>query len=83
MANMIINDCEIKFQIDTGAQVNTICQIYVKKEQARKSNSTLKMWNKTSLKSLGKTTLTLRNPLNEEEHEVNFVIVPNNYECLL
>ena len=83
MANMIINDCEIKFQIDTGAQVNTICQKYVKKEQAQKSNTTLKMWNKTSLKSLGETTLTLKNPLNEEEHEVNFVIVPNNYECLL
>ena len=29
-----------------------------------------------------KKTLTLRNPLNEE-HEVNFVIVPNNNECLL
>lgn len=41
------------------------------------------MWNKTTLKSLGETTLTLRNPLNKEEHEVNFVIVPNNYECLL
>ena len=49
MANIIIIDCEIKFQIDTGAQVNTIRQEYVKKEQARKSNTTLKMWNKTSL----------------------------------
>ena len=52
MANMIISDCEIKFQIDTGAQVNIICQKYVKKEQGRKSNTTLKMWNKTEIKQM-------------------------------
>lgn len=83
IANMIVNDCEIKFQVDSGAQVNTICQKYVKKEQARETSLKLRMWNKTSMNSLGESTLPMKNPKTEEVHEVNFVIVPNDYECLL
>ena len=36
-----------------------------------------------SLDSLGETTLTMKNPRTNEKHEVNFVIVPNDFECLL
>ena len=83
MANMIVNDCEIQFQIDSGAQVNTICQKYVKKTQAKHNSTKLRMWNKTSMDSLGEATLMMKNPKNNEEHEVKFVIVPNDFECLL
>ena len=38
IANMIVNDCEIQFQIDSGAQVNTICQKHVKTNQAKIKN---------------------------------------------
>lgn len=81
VANMIVNECErqfqidsneceVQFQIDSGAQVNTICQKYVKKKQARKSSTKLRMWNKTSMDSLGETTLTMKKP-RSGEHEVN------------
>ena len=80
---MIVNDCEVQFRIDSGSHVNTCCQKYVKREQARKNSTKLRMWNKTSVDSLGETTLTMKNPRTNEKHEVNFVIVPNDFECLL
>ena len=36
IASMRVNNCDVKFQIDTGAEINTICQKYVKKMQVRK-----------------------------------------------
>ena len=41
------------------------------------------MWNKLTLNSLGKATLKVTNPLNNEENDVNFVVVLNGFECLL
>ena len=41
------------------------------------------MWNKSTFNSLGEATLKVTNPLNNEENDVNFVVVPNGFECLL
>ena len=32
-ALMQVNGCEVRFQLDSGADVNTICQKFVKKSQ--------------------------------------------------
>jgi hypothetical protein len=47
------NDCEVDFQIDTGAEINTINRKYVKKSRRKKIFSKLKMWNRSTVSSLG------------------------------
>lgn len=58
---MMVNDCEIRFQLDSGAGVNTIQKKYVRKDQVQNCSKTLRMFNKSSLKPLGETTLSLKN----------------------
>jgi hypothetical protein len=41
------------------------------------------MWNKSKVNPLGETTLKITNPKNEEETVVDFIVVPNDYSCLL
>ena len=71
------------FQLDTGADVNTICQKFVRQVQVKPTTQQLIMWNKSKVNPLGKTTLTVSNPKNGEETEVEFIVVPNDYSCLL
>ena len=82
-ASVKVNDCDVKFQIDTGAEINTICQKHVKKTQGKNKTTVLRMWNKSTWNSLGEATLKVTNPLNNEENDVNFVAVRNGSECLL
>ena len=82
-AKMVVNDCDVHFHIDTGAQVNTIQQRFVRKSQRVQKVSHLRMWNKSTAKSLGEATLTVINPANNESNDVKFVIVPNELDCLL
>ncbi|KAL3887489.1 hypothetical protein ACJMK2_027430 [Sinanodonta woodiana] len=82
-AKMIVNDCDVTFHIDTGAQVNTIQQRFVRKSQRIQKVSHLRMWNKSTAKSLGEATLTVANPVNNETYDITFVIVPNELDCLL
>lgn len=56
-ALMEINKCDVRFQLDSGADVNTIQKKFVRKEQVRKCSKTL--FNKSSLTPLGETTLSL------------------------
>jgi hypothetical protein len=44
-AKMNINNQDVHFQLDSGAEVNTICQKYVKKHQVKPSKKNLLMWN--------------------------------------
>ena len=51
-AQMYVNVCNVEFQIDSGADVNTLCQKYVKREQVVSTDKRLTMWNKTKLDPL-------------------------------
>jgi hypothetical protein len=44
-ALMNVNDCEVRFQLDSAADVNTICKKFVRKDQVRPTSITLRMWN--------------------------------------
>ena len=44
-AMMQVNNCGVLFQLDTRADINTINQRFVRKEQVRKTNEKLVMWN--------------------------------------
>ena len=54
-ATLTLNDIDVKFQLDTAADVNTICQRHVRQHQVSPTTVRLNMWNKTNLKPLGET----------------------------
>ena len=41
------------------------------------------MWNKTNMKPLAEADLTVVNPCTKENHQLRFIVVPNQLTCLL
>ncbi|VDH99725.1 Hypothetical predicted protein [Mytilus galloprovincialis] len=82
-ALMNVNDCDVRFQLDSAADVNTICKRYIRKEQVKPSTITLRMWNKTPMKPIGEVHLKLINPKNGDETMATLVVVPNGHMNLL
>ena len=82
-AAMSINGNNISFQIDTGAEVNTITKCHVTPADIRKTSHRLITWNKTKIMPLGEATLDVVNPMTDTAYSVNFVVVPDNLTCLL
>lgn len=82
-AKMKVNNCDVNFQLDTGAEINTINQKFVKKSQVMAKNTKLRMWNHSIVNSLGETTLKITNCKTNTQHEVKFMVVPNGFQCLL
>ncbi|XP_064622356.1 uncharacterized protein K02A2.6-like [Lineus longissimus] len=82
-AKMAVNGCHLHFQLDSGAEVNTLCQRFVKKDQVVSSSKKLIMWNGAKVKPKGEATLSLKNVRTGEVQPVDFVVVPNNLSCLL
>ena len=80
---MIVNNQEVRFQLDSGADVNTLCERYVYKDQVRPTPVKLKMWNKSEVVPLGQTHITVTNPKNGLKTDVQFIVVPNQLSCLL
>lgn len=78
-----VNEQEVRFQLDTAADINTICQRYVRKDQVRPTNQRLVMWNKTTISPKGEATLKVFNPKTRTSHNITFTVVPNQYTCLL
>ena len=83
IATFTVNDLDVKFQLDNTADVNTICQKHVRKQQVSPTNTRLNMWNKTDLKPLGETSLVVTNPCSNSQHEIKFVVVPNGFTNVL
>ena len=82
-AMLSVNNCDVRFQIDTGADVSTICKRFVRKEQVRPCSRTLTMWNKSTVNIAGETTLDVVNPKTNEVFIIQFLVVNNNFHCLL
>ena len=53
-AKMELKERDVKFQVDCGGTVNVISQKYVHNESLEKSDTKLTMYNKTTLKPIGK-----------------------------
>lgn len=62
-AILTVNDYDVRFQLDSAADVNTICHKHVRKHHVSPTTVRLNMWNKTNLKPLGETILRLRIPV--------------------
>ena len=82
-ASLTITEYDVSFQLDSAANVNTICQKHVKKHQVSPTTVRLNMWNKTNMKPLGETLLMVVNPRTRTKAEVKFVVVPNGFTNLL
>ena len=82
-ATLTINDHPVRFQLDSAADVNTICQKHVRQHQVSPTTVRLNMWKKTDLKPFGGTVLRVVNPCTSLESEVKFVVVPNGFTNLL
>ena len=79
---MQVNGCEVRFQLDSGADVNTICQKSVKKSQVKFTSQKLIMWNKSKVTPLGQVTLEILNPKITQLSKADFIVVPNYFSCL-
>ena len=82
-ALMQVNGCDVRFQLDSGAGINTMCQKFVKKSQVKPTTKKRIMWNKSKLTLLRENTLEVLNPKNAQVRETDFIIVPNDFSCLL
>ena len=82
-ATLRINDRNVRFQLDTAADVNTICQKHLKKEQVRPSGQRLIMWNGTKVTPIGEAILDVFNQKTTKTHMVKFTVVQNSLTCLL
>ncbi|GFR97698.1 hypothetical protein ElyMa_006330800 [Elysia marginata] len=77
------NGHEVRFQIDTGADVSIICKKYVKREPAMKTTQLLTIWNKTKVKLEGKANLRATDPRTQEASDLRLAIFENDFSCLL
>ena len=73
----------MRFQLDSAADVNTVCAKCVKKHQLLPSKQKLTMWDGSTMRSLGEAVLDVVNPKNEQSAAVRFTVVDNGYTCLL
>ncbi|XP_021367928.1 uncharacterized protein LOC110459805 [Mizuhopecten yessoensis] len=82
-ARMQVNDCDVRFQLDSAADANTICKRYVRREQVRVCTTKIRMFNDSTLCPEGEATLNVLNPKSGEQHNVSCIVVPNKLQCLL
>ena len=82
-AKMLVNDCEVNCEIDSGAEVNIIQQKYVLKSQVKPATLSLTMWNHSSEKPLGEASLNVTNPKTGETTKTDFIVVSNKFNNLL
>ena len=82
-AKLAVNSTPIRFLLDTGADLNTVCQRFVKPEDICPTTGKLIMWKNTHVKPIGEATLTVQNVRTGEHHSADFIIVPNDPKCLL
>ena len=80
---MEINHQPVKLQVDCGATVCILPKCYLGDLQIRAEILNLQMWNKSSVKALGKCKVHVRNPATMEKFKVDFVIVDKDLTPLL
>ena len=82
-ALMRINECDVRFLLDSAADGNTICAKFVKKHQLLPSKQKLTMWISSTMRPLGEAVLDVVNPKKEQSAAVHFTVVDNGYTSLL
>ena len=81
--NMLINKQPVKLQVDCVATVNLLSKKYIPDLYIRREDITLKMWNNSTLKALGKCRVKTVNRATGEKWKIDFVIVEQDLTPLL
>ena len=76
-ALMQVNGCEVRILLDSGADVNKICQKFVKKSQVKSTSQKLILWTKSKVTPIGQATK------NTQVSEADIIVVTNDFSCLL
>ena len=74
-------DCSV--HLDTGAEVNTIYQRFVGRDQVKPTNQRLVMPNGTKMIPRGEETLSVYDKKSKLMHDIKFTVVENKFSCLL
>ncbi|XP_028412151.1 uncharacterized protein K02A2.6-like [Dendronephthya gigantea] len=75
---------KVKFQVDCGATVNVIPKKYVHEDiQLEKSQTVLNMYNKSTLKPVGRCRIITKNPTTGKKYNVMFEVVKQDLTPLL
>ena len=80
---MEIHQQPVKLQVDCGATVCILPKRYLGNLEIRPEIINLQMWNKSSVKALGKCKVRVKNPATKERFKVDFVIVDKDLTPLL
>jgi len=81
-ALMKANDCDIRFQLVTGTDVNIITSNFVRNEQVIPTKITLTIWNGSKSQPLGEATLDVCSLKDYSIHRVKFIVVQRGFPCL-
>ena len=82
-AKMQVNDCNVLFQVDGGAEVNTLQQQYVRRDQVKETKTSLVTWDLSKVTPLGEVVLPVFNPKTGETLHAKFCVVENRFDNLL
>ncbi|GFR88729.1 hypothetical protein ElyMa_002525500 [Elysia marginata] len=82
-ASLIVNMKKTKFQIDTGADVNTIGRRHVFTQQIKPTTRELLMWNGAKVKPLGQASLRTKNPRNGKVYDVLYTVVEDHNDAMM
>ena len=58
-AKMSVDQKDVVFQLDSGAETNTICEQYVNRNSVRPTTRILRAWNGSQVKPIGEATLDI------------------------
>ncbi len=75
MAHMEVGGTQVKFQVDSGASVNVIPRKCVPDVELSPCNSTLSMWNVSTINPVGKCRTVVKNCKNNKKYSVEFIVV--------
>ena len=74
---------KVKFQLDSGSSINVLPKKYIGRMPIEPTTKKLKMWNNSLYTPEGTTRLILRNPRNDEQYSMKFVISNSDFQPLL
>ena len=81
---MKIGQKKLKLQVDCGATVNVIPETLVPDTaKLEKSDITLRMWNRSAVRPLGKVKLKLQNTKTGKKYKVRFQVVKEDFTPIL
>ena len=76
-AKMLVEGKQVLMQTDTGATCNVMPKQLIGDVQLTETNQVLSMYNKTTLRPLGRCKLKVVNIKNKKKYKVDFVVVNN------